>query len=70
MKKAKIKKCNEALIFVSLVFLIACSSSGNKNSNKMKNSVNNGTYGSDVAFFTEKGIKTVELKDAESKASV
>jgi len=70
MKKAIIKKCNEALIFVSLVFLIACSSSGNKNSNKMKTSVNKGTYGSDVAFFTEKGIKTVELKDAESKASV
>jgi len=29
-----------------------------------------GTYGYDVAFFLKKDIKTVELKDAESKARV
>jgi hypothetical protein len=70
MKIAIFNKCNGAILFVLLVFLMGCSSSGNKNSNKMKNSVNNGTYGSDVAFFNENKIKTVELKDAESKASV
>jgi hypothetical protein len=70
MKIAIIKKCSVAVTFVLLVFLTACSSSGDKNSKKMKNSVKKGTYGSDVAFFREKKIKTVELKDADSKASV
>lgn len=36
----------------------------------MKKTFNKGTYGSDVAFFAENNIKTIELKDAESKASV
>jgi len=70
MKRAIFKTCNRAFIFVSLVFLIGCSSSGNKNSNKMKNSVPKGKYGYDVAFFSENNIKTIELKDGESKASV
>jgi hypothetical protein len=70
MKVAIITKFSRALIFVSLVFLIACSSSGNKNSNKMKNNVPKGKYGYDVAFFTEHNIKTIELKDAGSKACV
>jgi|WetSurMetagenome_2_1015567.scaffolds.fasta_scaffold00790_7 hypothetical protein len=70
MKIAIFKKCSKSLIFVSLVSMIACSSSGNKNSNTMKKSFNKGTYGSDVAFFADNNIKTIELKDAESKASV
>ena len=36
----------------------------------MKNSVPKGKYGYDVAFFSENNIKTIELKDGESKASV
>jgi len=70
MNIARIVKCNAAITFISLGFLIACSSSGDKNSNKMKNVAKNGTYGSDVAFFSEKKIKTLELKDADLKASV
>ena len=70
MKNAIIKKCNTALLLVSLFYLLSCSSTSNNKSNKMKNSVNKITYGSDVAFFKAKGIKTIELKDAESKASV
>jgi hypothetical protein len=53
-----------------MVMLIACSSSGNKNSNTMKNTENKGTYGSDVEFFKAKNIGTIELKDSEAKASV
>lgn len=70
MKIAIFKKCNGTFIFISLVFLIGCSSSGNRNSNMMKNSVPKGKYGYDVAFFTENNIKIIELKDGESKASV
>jgi hypothetical protein len=70
MKIAIFKKCNGTFIFISLVFLIGCSSSGNRNSNMMKNSVPKGKYGYDVAFFTENNIKIIELEDGESKASV
>ena len=70
MKIAIFKKCNGTFIFISLVFLIGCSSSGNRNSNMMKNSVPKGKYGYDVAFFTENNIKIIELKDGEWKASV
>ena len=51
-----------------LVFLIGCSSSVNKNSKEMKNSIPKGKYGYDVAFFHEKKIETIELKDDQSKA--
>jgi hypothetical protein len=71
MKIATKKKFSGTFLFVSLVFLIACSSSGNKNSNKMKNLINKkGTYGSDAVFFNDNKIKTIELKDSESKACV
>ena len=36
----------------------------------MKNNVPKGKYGYDVAFFAENNIKTIELKDGESQASV
>jgi hypothetical protein len=70
MKIARILKCSEAFAFVSLFFLMACSSSGNKNSDTMKNSVSKGKYGYDVAFFAENKIKTIELKDVNSDARV
>ena len=34
----------------------------------MRNSVSKGKYGYDVAFFSEKRIETIELKDNESRA--
>jgi hypothetical protein len=70
MKIAKIKKYNETLIFVSFVFLLSCSSSGNKNSKKMKNLAEKGTYGYDLAYFNEKKVKTVELRSSDQKAAV
>ncbi len=69
MKITLINKCSLAVIIVLSGFLLSCSSTGNKNSKKMKN-IQKGTYGSDMAFFNEKNIKTIELKDAESNASV
>lgn len=64
------EKYRWAAIFVLSVFLSACSSTGNNNSKKMITIIQKGTYGSDVAFFKEKNIKTIELKDEVSKASV
>jgi hypothetical protein len=53
-----------------LVFLTGCSSSVIKNSNQMNNSETKGKYGYDVAFFSEKKIKTIELKSSDSKACI
>lgn len=56
---------------ISLIILVACAPSGNKNSkitDKMKNEMVKGTYGYDVAFLAEKKIRTVELKDEHSKS--
>ena len=55
---------------VFIIFLTACSSSGNKSSNIMKITGNIGNYGSDVAFFAKNQIKTIELRDGNSKACV
>jgi len=58
---------------VPLVFLVACLSTGNKESKQMKKKYSEfprGTYGYDVAFFLKNDIKTIQLKDAESKACV
>ncbi len=70
MKITIIKNYRWATIFVLSVSLLSCSSTGNKNSNKMKIIYQKGTYGSDVAFFNEKSIRIIELKDSVSKASV
>ena len=70
MKIAIVKKFNKVFIIASLIFLSGCSSSGNKNSNKMINSNTQGQYGYDVAFFSENKINTIELKDDESEACV
>jgi hypothetical protein len=53
-----------------IIFLTACSSSGNKTSNTMNNAGNIGSYGSDVVFFAKNKIKTIELKDGNSEACV
>lgn len=61
------------MYLAALVLLLACSSSGNKKSKQMQRKVSEfpgGTYGYDVTFFKKNEIKTVELKDAGSKACV
>jgi hypothetical protein len=57
-------------VFISLIFSIACTSAGNKNSNPMNNKFFKGTYGYDSAFFAENNIKTIELKDKDSKSRI
>jgi hypothetical protein len=68
MKKAKLSKLIRSTVTFQLIFLISCSSAVNKNSKEMKTIVPKGKYGYDVAFFREKKIETVELKDDQSKA--
>lgn len=69
-------KKNRTAICAALVILMAgCASPGKKNNAEMTKSndtitTTKGTYGYDVAFFKEKNIKTIELKDADSKACV
>jgi hypothetical protein len=58
------------LLGFTLLFLSACTSTGNKNDKKMINKVTEGNYGFDAAFFARNNIKTIELKDAESEARV
>lgn len=58
---------------LQLIFLGACASSGNKNSNEVKEKINGfekGTYGYDVAFLQENNIETVELTGKGSDAKV
>jgi hypothetical protein len=57
-----------AISALSIAFIAGCSSSPNKNSNQMNNSMIKGKYGYDVAFFAEHKIRTVELKSSDSKA--
>jgi hypothetical protein len=68
MKKPNILKLKLVAAAMPLVFLIGCSSSVNKDPKEMKNSIPKGKYGYDVAFFHEKKIETIELKDDQSKA--
>jgi len=58
------------LIVVLLASLMSCSSSGDRKSNDMKESVAEGDYEYDVAFFLKNGISTIELKDSISDARV
>ena len=58
------------LIFIFATLFTACNPSGNKNSPTMKNTFAKGTYGYDLDFFTRHNIKTVELKDSATGASV
>ena len=70
MKKVLKNQFSLAITYVSLAFLISCSSSGNQNPKMMKNVAAKGTYGYDAAFFSDNNIKAVELKDKESEACV
>jgi len=57
-----------------VISLAACTSPGKKKTGEMTDERNNeravGTYGYDAAFFADKNIETIELKDAESKACI
>ncbi|MGV8093184.1 MAG: DUF6786 family protein [Mangrovibacterium sp.] len=67
------KKNNTAVCAALIILLVGCASPGKKKDAAMtqtNNEVTKGTYGYDVAFFNEKNIKTIELKDAKSKACV
>lgn len=66
----KYKILNRTCLFISLSFLMACSSAGNKNSYQMKKTFIKGTYGFDSVFFAENKIKTIELKDVESRSRI
>jgi hypothetical protein len=68
MKKTKISIYSLTFLSAMLVFMAGCSSSANKKTNKMKESIPRGKYGYDAAFFSEKKIPTVELKSSDSKA--
>jgi hypothetical protein len=68
MKITNISIYSLTFLSVVLVVMSGCSSSANKNTNKMKESIPRGKYGYDVAFFSEKKIRTVELKSIDSKA--
>lgn len=64
------KNCNFLVCFI-LVLLSACAPSGRQNKNPMNNTKSifeKGTYGYDLAFFADRQIKTIELKDEHSKA--
>lgn len=58
-----------ALVF-AITIAISCSSPKNRNTNNMKTEIQKGTYGYDSAFFANKNIGTVELRDSAGKASV
>jgi hypothetical protein len=70
MKKTMKLICSLTCLFVLMIFTPGCSSSSNKNSNKMKESIPRGKYGYDVAFFSDHKIKTLELKSSDSKACI
>jgi hypothetical protein len=70
MKKAKISIYNAVLYTLLFVLHTSCSSSANKNTNQMKESISKGKYGYDVAFFSDHKIRTLELKSSDSKACI
>jgi hypothetical protein len=71
MKILIINKCFRGICIFLLFFIMACSSSGKKETKQMENrlgELSKGTYGYDVAFFSNNDIEIVELQDAESQA--
>ncbi len=70
MKKAKIIKLLQAVAILQLALLLSCSSAVNKKTKEMTNLVPKGKYGYDVAFFQERKIETIELKDDQSEAAL
>jgi len=68
-----IKNCNCGVFILLAFFSAACASSGRQNKNTVNNTKSGfvkGTYGYDLAFFANKQIQTIELKDTQSKASI
>lgn len=63
-------KCNLKMMVVLLAVMSGCSTAANKNPSQMKEINTKGTYGYDVAFFSEKKINTIELKDHDSRACI
>lgn len=64
---------NKIACAVLCLCIFACSSPVKLNSEKLRKNNNQqvkGTYGYDVAFFADKKIETIELKDAESKSCI
>ena len=71
--KITITKKHRFVYLLAFIFLLACISTGRKNSNQMKNETTTfqkGTYGYDAAFLAENKIETIELKDAESGSCI
>ncbi len=65
------KNSNLLIYFILAILSVACNPSGRQNKNTMSNTRLNferGTYGYDIAFFSGRQIKTIELKDKNSKA--
>ncbi len=58
---------------LSLLIVISCVSSGNKNRSEVKEEIDGfplGTFGYDVAFFKKCNIETIELKEQNSNAGI
>ena len=72
MKEKSITYFSRLFIAVIVIFLVACTSTGRKNNNQVKNSDNysEGIYGYDVAFLSKHNIKTIELNDENAGARV
>ncbi len=72
MKNILFNNCRRGIYIVPLVFLVACASPTKKKSNMVNQKTNfvKGSYGYDIAFFENKNIQTIELKDDLSKASL
>jgi hypothetical protein len=70
MKSNPFTKFTVGVFGASLIFLLYCTNTGNKNSNQMINTSKKGTYGYDLAFFEKNKIKIIQLKDAASDASI
>jgi hypothetical protein len=70
MKKNNCQFYSVVVVVAALMLTAGCSSSATKNSRQMKETFSKGKYGYDVEFFSKHGIKTLELKSADSKACV
>jgi len=57
-------------VLLCAILVAACTSTGNKNTEPMKNTLSKGFYGFDVDFFVKNKISTIELKDSLTGAAV
>jgi hypothetical protein len=70
MRKVKFNASNFIILSVTLVSIMSCLSTGNKDFNLMTKNYSKGTYGYDVEFFTKNNIKAIQLRDTISGANV